>query len=130
MIGMGFPIASAVVMEQLPKTGVADVPFAFQVENQTLPAGSYSVKQADRGRSVRIQNDKVAGAGLKCVAAQRRFGSPQGASLVFDGYRGRYFLSEIWFDADGRGLILQPSRQEANAGPNPEVRQVRYVHFQ
>ena len=51
MIGMGVPIASALVMEQLPKTGVAEVPFAFQVEQQTLPPGTYSVKQADLGRS-------------------------------------------------------------------------------
>ena len=43
LVGMGGPIASAVVLEQLPKTGVAEVPFAFQVQEQTLPRGTYAV---------------------------------------------------------------------------------------
>ena len=112
MLGMGLPIASAVVMDQLPKSGVAEVPFAFQVEQQTLPPGSYEVKQEDRGRSVRIQSEKIASEGLKCAAVKHKFGKAQGARLVFENYDGHYFLSEIWFDADGRGLILQDARAE------------------
>jgi hypothetical protein len=127
MIGMGVPIATVVVMEQLPKTGVVEVPFAFQVDEQTLPPGIYSVKQADRGRGIRIQNEKVAQAGLKCIAAKRKFGNPQEPRLVFDGYQGRYVLSEIWFDTNGRGLILRDA--SLHTGPTPEDRDVRCVSF-
>jgi hypothetical protein len=130
MIGMGLPIASAVMMDQLPKTGVAEVPFAFQVEERTLPPGSYSVKQEDRGRSIRIQSEKTAGEGLTCVAAKRKFGKAQGARLVFESYEGHYVLSEVWFDADGRGLILPEVRAAKGAGPYPEDRETRSVRFQ
>ena len=131
-IGMAVPIASALVMEQLPKTGVAEVPFAFQVEQQTLPAGTYSVQEADLGRAFRIQNKKVANAGLKCAAAKRKFGRAQEARLVFANHGGRYRLSEIWFDADGRGLVLPESRveEQAKAGCKPELQGIRYVQFQ
>jgi hypothetical protein len=129
LIGMGGPIASAVVLEQLPKTGVAEVPFAFQVEEQTLPRGTYAVKQADHGRGVRIWNENVAGTGLNCAAVKRRFGKAEGARLVFENRGGRYFLSEIWFDADGRGLILPAGRAKDGAGTKPDDGQIRDVLF-
>jgi len=127
MIGVAVPIASALVMEQLPKTGIAEVPFAFQVEDRTLPPGTYSVKQANLGRDVRIQNQKVAALGTKCVAAKHTFGRAQEARLVFERYDGRYVLSEIWFDAEGQGLILRGRRRET--GPRAD-RDARYVLFQ
>jgi hypothetical protein len=129
MIGVGVPIVTVVVMEQLPKTGVVEVPFAFQVEKQTLPPGIYSVKQADRGRGIRIQNEKVAQAGLKCIAAKHKFGNAQEPKLVFDSYQGRYMLSEIWFDANGRGLVLRDASLRNQAGPTPQDRDVRSVSF-
>lgn len=128
MIGVGLPIASALVIEQLPKTGVAEVPFAFQVMNHTFPPGTYSVKQADMGRTIRIQNKKIAGVGMECVAAKSQFGRAQDARLVFKEDGGVYLLSEIWFDEEGRGLILQEThaqpRTQAEAGA------FRYVLFQ
>jgi hypothetical protein len=130
IIGIGLPIVSALVMEQLPKTRVAEVPFAFQVEQQTLPPGAYSVKQLERGQGVRIQNERIAGLDLKCEAAKHIFGKPQGARLVFENYEGRYFLSEIWFDADGRGLVLPQDQVKAGAGSKSDEREVRYVRFQ
>ncbi len=121
-------MTSALVLEQLPKSGVAQVPFAFEVEDQTLPPGSYSIKQEDRGRSIRIQSEKTAGMGLTCLAVKRRFGKPQGARLVFENREGHYFLSEIWFEADGRGLILQKSSLEEN--PTSSRERIRSVRFQ
>jgi hypothetical protein len=130
VLGMGLPIVSALIMEQLPKSGVAEVPFAFQVEQQTLPAGSYSVKQADLGRSVRIQSEKSTGEGLKCLAVKRKFGKAQGARLVFENYQGHYLLSEIWFDADGRGLILQAGGAKESVRSTRDERELRSVRFQ
>ena len=121
IIGMGVPIASALVLEQLPKTGVVEVPFAFEVEEQTLPPGTYTLKQSILGGGVRIKNEKVPGAGMKCVAAERKFGRAEGLRLVFNTHEGHYSLSEIWFDADGRGLIL-PAKRPATG----EVRSLRF----
>jgi hypothetical protein len=128
IIAMGVPLASAVVMDQLPKTGVAEVPFAFQVDEQTLPAGSYSVKQADGDRSVQIQSQKMTGASVKCVAVKREFGKAQEPRLVFESYEGRYFLSEIWFETDGRGLILR-NASVVDDGASNAAGGIRYVRF-
>jgi len=128
-IGVGVPIASALMMEQLPKTGVAEVPFAFQVETRTLPPGTYSVKQSDEGPGVTIQNQKIAGEGKQCVAAKRRFGPAQEARLVFHRHEGHFFLSEIWFDGDGRGLILQEGRLHQEARSTADVTESRDVSF-
>ncbi len=130
MIGIGLPIASALVMEQFPKTGVAEVPFAFQVEEQTLPPGFYLVKQADRGRSVWIQREKAAGPVLECAAVKGKFGKAQGPRLSFENRKGRYVLSEIWFDADGRGLVLREGQARHGSPVNPDGREIRYVRFQ
>jgi hypothetical protein len=107
MISVGVPISSALVMEQLPQTRVAQVPFAFQVENQTLPPGTYALKQAGLGRNIQIQNEKLAAAGTNFMAATGKFGRVEPARLIFDSYQGQYRLAEIWFEADGRGMILR-----------------------
>jgi hypothetical protein len=104
-IGIGLPIASAVVMDQLPKSAVAQVPFAFQIGGQTLPPGTYSVRQSDLGRDIRIQSDKL-GLGLKYTAAEHKFGTVERPRLVFESSQGSYRLSEVWLEADGRGVIL------------------------
>jgi hypothetical protein len=109
MLGIGLPIASAMVMDQLPKSGVAQVPFAFQIGGQTLPAGTYSVSQADLGRGIRIQTAQLNGLDLKYRASQHKFGRVEPARLIFDTSDGQYRLSEVWLEADGRGMVLPDS---------------------
>jgi hypothetical protein len=109
MIGIGLPIASALLVDLLPKNRVAQVPFAFQIGGQTLPPGTYSVRQADLGSGIRIQNDNIDGPALKCSAAKHKFGTVEPARLVFDSSDGGYRLSEVWLEADGRGVILPDS---------------------
>jgi hypothetical protein len=130
LIGVAVPIGSAVLIEQLPKTGVAEIPFAFQMEEQTLPAGTYLVKQADHERAVCIQNQQLSRVGMKCVEVKGRFGKAQGARLVLKEHEGRYFLSEIWFEADGRGLILPHGGVQASPASNATGDEVRYVRFE
>ena len=122
MIAVGVPIATALLIDQMPKTGVAQVPFAFQVGQQAMPAGTYSIKQADLGRTIRIQNSTVSEVSGECVAAKREFGKARGARLVFDSHGGHYYLSEIWFAADGPGWVLNEKGQPVSS----EVRSVRF----
>jgi hypothetical protein len=130
MIGAGLPIAAALVMEQLPKTRIAEVPFAFQIQDQKLPPGTYSVKQAGLGRSILIQNKKLAGAGMKCVAFKRKFGKAELARLVFDSYQGRYLLSEVWFDADGPGVVLRRKDSGQKGGSQGRGGEIKCVSLQ
>jgi hypothetical protein len=120
MIGVGVPILSALVVQQLPKTRVAQVPFAFQVEDQTLPAGTYSVEATTWGRNIRIQNEKLAAAGTKFMPVKGKFGRTEPARLIFDNYQGQYQLSEIWLDADGHGVVLRAKNSQP--GENREAK--------
>jgi len=117
MIGLVVPLATALVVEQLPKSGIAEVPFAFQVKDRVFPAGTYAVKQADLGLGVKIENEKVPGTGMKLTAIKRKFGPAQEPRLVFAQDGGHRSLSEIWLDAEGRGLVLEecPPEQEVQS---------------
>ena len=53
MIAVTVPIASALVVEQFPKTAVADVPFAFQVADRALPPGKATIGSDDEERILR-----------------------------------------------------------------------------
>jgi hypothetical protein len=106
IVAVAVPLATALLVEQLPKPRVAEVPFSFQVADQTLPAGNYSVEQLGLGRGIRLQNNKL-GAGTQCTAARRKFGRTEAARLVFDRSDAGYQLAEVWFETDGRGLILR-----------------------
>lgn len=112
VLSVGVPIASALVVEQLPQTRVAQVPFAFLVEDQTLPPGTYAVKAGGLGRNIRIQNQKLPAVRMNCGKTESKFGRAEPARLVFENYDGRYRLAEIWFDADGRGVILPTANMQ------------------
>lgn len=107
VMSVAIPLASAAVIELLPKTRVAQVPFQFQVADRILPAGTYAVRAGGLGRGIRIQNQKSAGDFLDCATAKSKFGRSDRARLVFADQDGQYRLSEIWFEADGRGVILR-----------------------
>lgn len=127
---MAVPIASAFVIEQMPKKAIADVPFPFQVEGQALPPGTYSVKQMSRFRSIRIQNQAMSGASKQCVPVKRTWGKAKGARLVFEAYGDRYFLSEVWFESDGSGLILRKSPDEVRMASGENYRKEAFIQFQ
>jgi hypothetical protein len=121
MIGILVPISSALIVEQLPKTRVAKVPFAFQVGDQAFPPGTYSIHETGLGRGIRIQNKTIATAGILCAEARHQFGKLQPARLVFADDEGQYRLSEIWLDADGRGVVLrQDQKQRAERAGEPK----------
>jgi hypothetical protein len=122
-IGMGLPIASALVVEQLPKSGVAEIPFSFEVEGRMLAAGTYAVKEADFGRSIRIQNDTPGGE-VAVARAKWRFGTSNRSTLIFVEQSGRYSLAEIWFESDGPGLVLQGLSLQAGKSADGEIRYV------
>jgi hypothetical protein len=130
IFAVGLPIAAALLLEQMPKTGVAEVPFAFQVEDQVLPAGTYSIRETDFGRSLRIRNERLPDLGAECVVVRHRFGKSRGSRVVFQSQGRRYYLSEVWFDADGAGLVLNQRSQERKVASTPPTRPARFVRFQ
>jgi hypothetical protein len=103
-----------------------DLPFAFQVNNQQFPAGKYYVK-ADGGHpAVRLQGVDCRRSVFSITAPISRGKTRDVASLVFNRYNDRYFLSQIWMAGDnsGRGLPAGSAEREiarrwAKSAPKP-----------
>ena len=130
IIGLGLPLAAALLIEQMPKKGIVKVPFAFQVDDRTLPPGPYSVKRLASQDAIWIENQKIPAAAMQLEASGRKWGQADGAKLVFRCYGGRYFLSEIWFSADRVGLVVNPGRLEAQLASAQPERAVASVRFE
>jgi hypothetical protein len=88
---------------------VVDVPFAFMVAGQSMPAGHYIVKAVDETR-VRIFNDQTTGAYVPTHAATRA--ASDDSKLVFHRYGSNYFLSAVWVTGSNTGREMFPSRAE------------------
>jgi hypothetical protein len=93
----------------------ADVPFAFQVGNQPMPAGEYVIQRglaADGSLQLIRRTDSSASvmALTNPVDAQ---GGKSEPVLVFHKYGNSYFLSEIWTgEAQGRQLLKSDREKE------------------
>jgi hypothetical protein len=90
-----------------------NVPFAFQVGNQTLPAGEYRMQRlsADmRGIELIRQSDGHKTLMATTLPVEQKDGklSPR---LIFYRYGNEYFLNEIWADG-AQGQRLHKSRRE------------------
>jgi hypothetical protein len=103
-------LASA-IGQTSPGDLVVDVPFAFVVAKQTLPAGHYIVQALD-GDHVRIFNSQTTGLYVPTHEAVRT--KTDGSKLVFHRYGDTYFLSAVWVTGNslGRELFRSPAERE------------------
>jgi hypothetical protein len=87
-------LAAASLGQTRPGDMVVDVPFAFLVNGQTLPAGHYVVVAAG-DYHIRISTPR-AGLYVLTKGASRTDSS---SKLVFHRYGDTYFLSAVWVTA-------------------------------
>ncbi len=96
--------------------GVAvNVPFDFNINNTALPAGNYIVGtdvNHPHMLVLRDQSNTVKALGVGMYDTKQ---SGQSGSLVFHQYGDRYFLSEIRFGNDSKGIYLPATREEKRA---------------
>lgn len=105
----GALLAIALAMGQTrPGDMVVDVPFAFNVAGQALPAGHYIV--AAMNDDIRIFNSQTSGFYIPTHAATRA--ASDGSKLVFHRYGDTYFLSAVWVSGNTSGRELFRSRAE------------------
>jgi hypothetical protein len=98
-----------------------DIPFDFQVANQKLPAGKYSV-----GRAQEMSGDTVLQVrSTDGHSTANRFSIPivsvktkNRGELVFHRYGDQYFLSEIWPAGGGTGRAFLKTRTERDLERN------------
>ena len=89
------------------------IPFQFSVGAQTFSAGEYSLKPLLPG-TVLLRDQ--AGQVLTSIGTNsiESLQAPRTVKLVFNGYAGQYFLTQIWNAGDsiGREVIKSPTEVE------------------
>lgn len=101
----------------------ANIPFSFNVEGKSFPAGLYSVTRLNPQSDKAVLMIKSAdGKVSKVVITQPvQAGGPQeSAKLIFSRYGDDYFLSQVWTPADNTGLELPKSRAEKTVARNAQ----------
>ena len=110
-IGFSAALGSALLIAQTSGAGVAEVPFDFQILNQTLDAGTYAVAQANSSGVLTLRNQDT-GKSIVIMAGINKSGKAGDPKLVFNRYGDRYFLSQVWFAGEDFGHGLMPSKLE------------------
>lgn len=89
----------------------AKVPFDFAVSDKIFPAGEYTMVAASE--QIRIEDAK--GKPVAMVLANQVSGRSAGATgqIVFQCYRNRCFLRELWSPVQQNGRQLLTSRAES-----------------
>jgi hypothetical protein len=101
-----------------------NVPFAFAVEDHSLPAGEYLVLTVTPERSIRITS--IDGKHSAIVNTLPNYTKTPSANsrLVFHKYRDEYFLSQVW--TGGQNVARNPlsskrAMEIAGSGGTPET---------
>ena len=102
-----------------------NVPFAFGVEDHSLPAGEYLVLTVTPERSIRI----ISADGKHSATVNdlpNYAGSPSPSSrLVFHKYGNEYFLAQVWTAGDNvarNPFISQRAMEIAHSGSQPDTK--------
>ena len=74
----------------------SNIPFAFNVENKSLPAGEYLIYTVTPERSMRIVSADGKHAAVINTLPNRAGGPSEKSSLMFHRYGSEYFLAQVW----------------------------------
>jgi hypothetical protein len=106
-------LATANVYAQETTRLKVDVPFSFQVGTSIMPAGQYDVSSnaATPALLTLRSSDSKSIASIVTIPAQTLHPRDK-AMLVFNHYKGEYFLSEVWNAGTNSGAQLRKTRRE------------------
>jgi hypothetical protein len=107
----------AVVSVQAQSGGKLEVtvPFDFQIGDQTLPAGEYSIKRLTQNSMLVESADGQRSVIAQTPGAVEKSGKAARERVVFRQYGDQYFLAQVWMvrDGAGRGLIKSDAERQA-----------------
>jgi hypothetical protein len=106
-----------------------DVPFSFQVGKDTMPAGTYKIRQNVQNGAVTVAEDAGSYTVMTLSNTIQTAQIPAKGKLVFRRYGSTYFLSQIWtggYDL-GRQLSASKAEREMARAPQPEHTQLALV---
>ena len=101
-----------------------NIPFAFGVEDQSLPAGQYLVFTVTPERSIRIVSADGKHSAIVNTLPNYAKEPSSNSRLVFHSYGNEYFLAEVWTagqDVARNPLSSKKAMESASNGEKPEA---------
>jgi hypothetical protein len=89
----------------------ANVPFAFNVSQKQMPAGTYEVKVVGAASGTILIRNIETGESALSIAGYEAPRSTEG-KLVFNHVGHEYFLSQVWRESGSQGERIPTSRRE------------------
>ncbi|MGE0129828.1 MAG: hypothetical protein AB7U82_17240 [Blastocatellales bacterium] len=107
-------LMSAPAYAQSDERVIADIPFAFVVGDETLPAGEYVIKQGITNSPdvLLIRGEDNSNAVFVMAQETQATRTPDKTELVFNEIGNTYFLSKIWVAGDDMGRELPKTSAE------------------
>jgi hypothetical protein len=90
-----------------------DIPFAFQMAKQTLPAGVYQIDR--RANDIIVLHGPDKASRFLMMHQATTLHPADHAAVVFERYGSKYFLHQVWTGGTTHGLESPKSRAESNA---------------
>jgi hypothetical protein len=100
------------------------VPFAFQANETSLPAGTYIVSGNGTGTITSLRNVDTSKS-IFLYGVQPALDGRKGPQLVFHGYGDKHFLAEIW---SGQGMQLATNKVEKALRKAPRESEITAVY--
>ena len=112
VFGLMLPLMATQVAAQTEL--VADIPFAFSVCHEQLPAGKYHVRRVTSASAnmVLIGSEGNRSIDIACTHDVQSQKAATTGKLIFNRYGDQYFLSEIWSPGNKTGNQLPPTEKE------------------
>ena len=101
-----------------------NIPFAFGVQDQSLPAGQYLVFTVTPERSIRIVSANGKHSAIVNTVPNYAKEPSSNSRLVFHSYGNEYFLAEVWTagqDVARNPLSSRKAMESASNGERPET---------
>ena len=117
MVGM----SAGVRAQQADRVVKFEAPFAFEVENNKLPAGEYTVLVQGGWLQIQGKDGKGAAHSLTIPVVSRGEKTVAKSHVVFHNYQGRYFLSQVWTSGQEKGRELLETREEQQLAKHQEM---------
>ena len=112
---------AAVQAQQADRVVKFEAPFAFQVENNKLPAGEYTVLVQGGWLQIQGKDGKGAAHALTMPVVSRGGKTVTKSHVVFHNYQGRYFLAAVWTLGQEKGRELLETREEQQLAKRQEM---------
>ena len=111
---IGALLCMAPIFAQTSTNVRADIPFAFQVGDQKLPAGEYTLKAAGGSQIMLIQNTDGKSVAMTVTMPNAAITGPEVSQVRFRVYGEAHYLAGVWIPGS-EGRFLQKSRAEGKS---------------